>query len=87
MTRWSKVSLRSGDGEATLEMNASNQPMVCLGYDNPNGERSYCFNSKLAAVTLKVRPADAASFTCTSEHGGALEFLRREPDPRFPSVV
>ena len=52
--------------------------MVCLGYDNPDGERSYCFNSKLAEVTLEVRPADGASFTCTSAHGGALEFLRRQ---------
>jgi hypothetical protein len=79
--------LRSGDGEAELSMDASVRPMVCLGYRNPNGEPSYCFNSKLAKVTLTVRPMDDASFTCASEHGGALEFLRREPDPRFPHVV
>ena len=84
--RWS-IALRSTDGEATLEMDASKRPMVCLGYDNPNGARSYCFNSKLAATTLTVRPSDGASFTCHSAHGGALEFLRREPDPRFPNVI
>jgi hypothetical protein len=84
--RWS-LALRGVDGEATLEMDATKRPMVCLGYDNPNGERSYCFNSKLAAVTLTVRPSDGATFTCKSAHGGALEFLRREPDPRFPHVV
>lgn len=87
--RWT-LALRGTEGEATLKMDASNratQPMVCLGYDNPNGERSYCFNSKLAAVTLVVRPSDGASFTCKSAHGGALEFLRREADPRFPHVV
>ena len=84
------LSLRGADGEATLEMDASDRatkPMVCLGYDNPNGERSYCFNSKLAAVKLVVRPSDGASFTLKSAHGGALELLRREPDPRFPDVV
>ena len=87
--RWF-LCLRGSDGEATLEMDASDRaskPMVCLGYDNPNGERSYCFNSKLAGVKLTVRPADGASFTCLSAHGGALEFLRREPDPRFSNVV
>lgn len=84
--RW-LVSLRGTDGEATLEIDAANRPMVCLGYDNPNNERSYCFNSKLAKATLTVRPADGASFTCHSEHGAALEFLRREADPRFPHVV
>lgn len=81
------LTLRSGDGEATLQMDASGRPMVCLGYGNPDGQLSYCFNSKLAKVTLTVRPADDASFTCVSEHGGALEFLRREADPRFPHVV
>lgn len=83
---WS-LTLRSADGEAHVQMDASGRPMVCLGYGNPNGELSYCFNSKLAKVTLTVRPMDDASFTCVSAHGGALEFLRREADPRFPHVV
>jgi len=84
--RWA-LTLRGDAGEASLSMDASRQPMVCLGYDNPNGEHSYCFNSKLAAVELTVRPSDGASFTLTSAHGGALEFLRRQPDPRFARVV
>lgn len=82
-----RLKLRGPAGEAELTMDASGRPMVCLGYGNPNGEPSYCFNSKLAQVTLTVRPIDDASFTCVSEHGGALEFLRREADPRFPHVV
>lgn len=81
------LTLRNGASEATLAMDASGRPMVCLGYGNPDGQPSYCFNSKLAKVTLTVRPADDASFTCVSEHGGALELLRRDPDPRFPHVV
>ncbi|MBL8920092.1 MAG: hypothetical protein JNJ54_14600 [Myxococcaceae bacterium] len=81
------VALRGDDGDVSLSMDARRQPMVCLGYDNPDGERTYCFNSKLAAVELTVRPSDGASFTLTSSHGGALEFLRRQPDPRFSRVV
>ncbi len=84
--RWS-LALRGGDGELELEMDASGRPMVCLGYGNPDGELSYCFNSKLAEVKMTVRPSDAASFTCISACGGALEFLRRTPDPRFSRVV
>lgn len=86
LDRWS-LTLRGGDGEATLTMDAAKRPMICLGYGNPNGEPSYCFNSKLATVDLTVRPSDGAQFTCHSPHGGALEFLRREKDPRFPRVV
>lgn len=81
------LGLRSADGEVTMVMDASQRPMVCLGYDNPDGHRSYCINSKLAEVTVKLRPSDGASFTIHSPHGGALEFLRREPDPRFTEVV
>ncbi len=84
--RWT-LTIRGDAGEAALSMDASKQPMVCLGYDNPSGEHSYCYNSKLAAVELVVRPSDGASFSLRSAHGGALEFLRRQPDPRFPRVV
>ena len=84
--RW-HLRLRGRDGEAELTMDAAGRPMVCLGYWNPGGALSYCFNSKLARTALTVRPADGAAFTCESAHGGALEFLRREADPRFPHVV
>lgn len=84
--RW-HLRLRSGDGDVELRMDASKRPVACLGYYNPDGALSYCLNSKLAEVELTVRPSDGAAFTCRSAHGGALEFLRREPDPRFTRVV
>lgn len=76
-----RLVLRGGDGEAHLEMDASTRPMVCLDYEDPNGGLADCFNSKLAKVTLTVRPMDGASFRCTSDHGGALELLRRRGEP------
>lgn len=81
--RWT-VRLKSADGEARLRMDAGDQPMVCLGYPNPDGRLSYCFNSKLASVLLEVRPKGGEPFTCRSDHGGALEFLRHEPEPALP---
>ena len=83
--RWT-VRVRGPDGEARLRMDAAGRPMVCLGYPNPDGHLSYCFNSKLADVLLEVRPARGPAFTCRSPHGGALEFLRSEPDPALPVV-
>jgi hypothetical protein len=84
--RWS-LRLLGSDGEARLEMDAAGRPIACLGYRNPDERLSYCFNSKLARVRLQVQPASGAAFACESAHGGALEFLRNEPDPRFPDVV
>ena len=83
--RWT-LTLTSPDGEARLRMDAADQPLACLGYANPDGSMAYCFNTKLADVHLEVRPRGAAPFVCRSEHGGALELLRRTPDPKRPVV-
>lgn len=77
--RWT-VTLTSPDGWARLRMDMAGRPMACLGYQNPDRSMAYCFNSKLAQTHLEVRPKNDEPFVCTSEHGGALEFLRRTPD-------
>lgn len=84
-TRWT-LRMRGPDGEARLRMDGTNRPMACLGYQNPDGRTSYCFNSKLADTLLEVRPTRGEPFHCASPHGGALEFLRPEPDPTIPVV-
>lgn len=83
---WS-VQLRGPDGEASLDLVASAARTACLRYDNPDGFPSYCYNSKLARAELRVVPVNDDPFTCVSEHGGALELLRRAPDPRWPDPV
>jgi len=77
--RW-RLSLRGKDGKATLEMDATGRPIACLGYTNPDGHTSYCFNSKLARTVVRVEPSTGAPFELHSDHGGALEFLRAEPE-------
>jgi len=79
--------LRSKDGEALLRMEADAREMACLGYPNPDGRISYCFNSKLARTHLRVNPVNEEGFEVFSAHGGALEFLHNTPDPRFPKIV
>lgn len=78
--RWT-LRLRGRDGEARLRMDAADRPIACLGYKNPDGRMSYCFNSKLADTLLEIRPKDGPELHFTSPHGGALEFLRGEPEP------
>jgi len=81
------LSMRGPAGRARLSMRALPEEVACLGYDNPDGLRRYCLNSKLAEVELRVDPRDGDGFSCHSPHGGALEFLRQQPDPRWPEVV
>jgi hypothetical protein len=81
------MQLSSADGDASLMMRARPEQMVCLGYHNPDGRLSYCLNSKLAKVQLRVNPVNEDGFECVSEHGGALELLQNQPDLNFSRVV
>lgn len=83
--RWT-LRIWGKEGEARLRADATGRPMVCLGYPNPPGHLSYCFNSKLADALLEVHPRRGKSFTCKSPHGAALELLKLEPDPDYPVV-
>lgn len=74
-----RLALVGPGGEARLEMSARERPLVCLGYQNPDGHLSYCFNTKLAEVRLAVQPRRGPAFELYSSHGGALEFLRPAP--------
>ncbi|MBN1945232.1 MAG: hypothetical protein JW797_06115 [Bradymonadales bacterium] len=84
--RWT-LKLGGRDGQVWMTMDARGMPLVCLGYYNPDGHLSYCFNTKLAHVQLEVRPRRGRPFTLESDHGGALEFLRPTLHPDFPDVV
>jgi len=83
--RWT-LRMRGEAGEARLRIDGTDRPVACLGYRNPDGRMSYCFNTKLADVLLEVRPPDGQEFRCHSAYGGALEFLRHEADPDLPVV-
>ncbi len=81
------LKIRGPAGEAVLSMSSKPEETACLGYHNPDGHLSYCLNSKLARATLRVNPVNEEPFECHSDHSSALEFLQRDPDPRFPDVV
>lgn len=83
---WS-LAMKGPAGQAALAMEAQPTRMACLRYKNPVGEPGYCLNSKTAAVTLRLNPATGDGFSLSSPHGGALEFLQPQPEPRVQPVV
>ena len=57
-------------------MTGSPESMVCLGYDNPARAQELLPELQDRRGLLEVEPDDGPAFTLTSDHGGALEFLR-----------
>ncbi len=82
-----RLRMRGPGGRAELIMRGDAERMVCLGYDNPNGQRSHCLNSKTAEVTVRVNPTNGDGFECHSDFGGALEFLQPAEHPAVQPVV
>ena len=82
-----ELAMKGPAGRVELSMTARADRMVCLGYENPDGCLSYCLNSKLAAVELRMNPTNDDGFELRSEHGGALEILQPEPEPSIAEVV
>jgi hypothetical protein len=84
--RWS-LGMKGPDGRAHLGMRSPTNSMVCLAYPNPARATSYCLNSKTASVQLRLLPKDGSMVELRSEHGGALEFLRPQPEPTVQPIV
>jgi hypothetical protein len=82
-----RLRMKGSAGRAELIMRANPARMVCLGYDNPDGHRSFCLNSKTSEVILRVNPTNADGFECRSGFGGALEFLTPTQNPLVQPVV
>lgn len=82
-----RLRMRGSDGRAELLMRANPGRMVCLGYDNPGGQRSFCLNSKTSEVRLRVWPHHGDPFECHSDFGGALEFLQPTESPQVQPVI
>ncbi|MFF2550167.1 hypothetical protein ACFVUS_04160 [Nocardia sp. NPDC058058] len=81
------LRMRGRDGTAEVRMLADPAQMVCLAYRNPARARSYCLNSKTAAVSVHVAPINGNAFELRSAHGGALEFLAPQPVPAVQPIV
>lgn len=74
---WS-FSLAGEAGSLTGELEAPRENLVGLYYVNPNGEMTYCLNSKIARLRLSLRPYSGGEIALTSE-AAALEIGTRDP--------
>jgi hypothetical protein len=53
--------------------------MVGLYYQNPDGAMTYCLNSKIARLTLRLRPRQGEELVLASS-AAALEIGTRDPE-------
>ncbi|MGB0647273.1 MAG: hypothetical protein ACPGQS_08880, partial [Bradymonadia bacterium] len=72
------LTLKQGETRLKIRATAALERVLCLGYEDPNGEMNYCMNSKLssAIITLET-PTGTRVFEC--KENVALEWLEQTP--------
>ena len=60
------------------ELSATTDDMVGLYYENPDGDMTYCLNSKIARAWLRLEPASGPPLEVTSR-AAALEIGTKDP--------
>jgi hypothetical protein len=74
----------SGDGlRLRGEASARPEDFVGVEYTDPDGERLWCYNTKVADLRLEAEEG-GTSQVLTARRTFALEFVQRRRDPRFP---
>jgi len=58
--------------------------LVGVEYTDPDGAHLWCYNTKVADLTLEVRDERGAQRTLRADRTFALEFVQRTRDPRIP---
>jgi hypothetical protein len=67
------------------EVSAGPERMVAVTYTDPDGEKLWCNNSKVAAIKLELfGPDGKARGVLTSGSGCAAEFVDRRTYPEVP---
>lgn len=66
------------------EIKAGLESFVGVEYTDPDGEKLWCYNTKVADMELVVYERNKKIITLTSDKSCALEFVSRVKDPRIP---
>ncbi|MFO0571487.1 MAG: hypothetical protein U0263_38005 [Polyangiaceae bacterium] len=74
------------DARVYGELAADTSEMVGLHYENPNGEMTYCLNSKIAWGLLVLEPRHGARVHATTRTA-ALEVGTKDPNHGIPMVA
>ncbi|GIW71836.1 MAG: hypothetical protein KatS3mg102_1378 [Planctomycetota bacterium] len=82
--RW-RFRARSAEAELEGEVACEPRALVGLRYQQPDGRTSYCLNSKIARMRLRLRAPDGRLLAALdSADKAALELLVREPEHGVP---
>jgi len=83
LPRWS-FNARSGDFTFSGEMSARTEDFIGVEYTDPDGEKLWCNNTKVANLVITIYKNGRKLDTLTSERAAAFEKVAREKDNRIP---
>ncbi len=79
-----RFSAKQGHMRFSGEIKAGLESFVGVEYTDPDREKLWCYNTKVADMRLEVFERDKKIITLTSDKSCALEFVSRVKDPRVP---
>ncbi len=79
-----KLSSQQGNTRFSGEIKAGLNTFVGVEYTDPDGEKLWCYNTKVADMELTVFEKEKKVMTLISAKTCALEFVGRTKDPRVP---
>ena len=72
------LKLKQGATQLQIQVNAAQHKVLCLGYEDPDGNMNYCMNSKLSNATIIFSTPEVTEvFEC--QQNVALEWLETIP--------
>lgn len=83
LPRWT-FEARSGHTHFNGEVAARVEDFVGVEYTDPDGEKLWCSNTKVADMTITIQENGEKVGTLTSEKCAAFEVVARVKDPRIP---
>lgn len=78
---------RKGDWTIRGEIQGKQDHYAGLTYEDTDGSKLYCYNSKVSDMTLELRRGNDAPVRCFSKGTTAFEVVTREKIPGIPLVI
>jgi hypothetical protein len=87
LTGWSFEARARGGRRLVAEVDAPRELLAGVTYEDPDGEKAYCYNTEVATMRLQVWSGDRLADTLVAPGRCHFEYAQRDPVPGVPLLT